>query len=243
MGDTSFYGEGKTIDTKKPFTIVTQFITSDNTDSGDLVEIKRFYVQNGVTYENSQSKIDGVPGNSITTDFCTAQKTVFGDNNSFQKKGGLKAMGDALGRGMVLVLSVWDDHAVNMLWLDSTYPTDKDPSTPGVGRGECATTSGAPDDVEKNAPNSSVKYSNIKWGPIGSTFSGGGGGTKPVTTANRVTTTANRVTTTANRVTTPARITTTTRRTTTSVVRPGSTTRGGTTNCAARFAQCGGSGK
>lgn len=57
-----------------------------------------------------------------------------------------------------------------MLWLDSTYPTDKDPSTPGVGRGSCATTSGVPADVEGNQGNSQVIYSNIKFGPINSTF-------------------------------------------------------------------------
>ena len=36
--------------------------------------------------------------------------------------------------GMVLVMSLWDDHAVNMLWLDSDYPPDQDASTPGVNR-------------------------------------------------------------------------------------------------------------
>jgi cellulose 1,4-beta-cellobiosidase len=40
----------------------------------------------------------GVPGNSITDSFCSAQKTVFEDNNQFQTKGGLKAMGDSLNR-------------------------------------------------------------------------------------------------------------------------------------------------
>lgn len=33
-------------------------------------------------------------------------------------------MGGALGRGMVLVMSIWDDSAANMLWLDSDYPLD-----------------------------------------------------------------------------------------------------------------------
>lgn len=63
MGNTSFYGPGKTIDTTKKFTVVTQFLTSDGTANGDLTEIKRFYVQNGVTYANSQSDIAGVSGN------------------------------------------------------------------------------------------------------------------------------------------------------------------------------------
>ena len=34
-------------------TVVTQFITSDNTDTGDLAEIKRFYVQDGKTVRPS----------------------------------------------------------------------------------------------------------------------------------------------------------------------------------------------
>ena len=54
-------------------------------------------------------------------------------------------MGASFDAGMVLVLSIWDDHAVNMLWLDSDYPTDADASAPGVSRGPCAVTSGTPE--------------------------------------------------------------------------------------------------
>ena len=54
----------------------------------------------------------------------------------------MASMSKALSQGMVLVMSLWDDHYANMLWLDSTYPTDKDASTPGIGRGECETSSG-----------------------------------------------------------------------------------------------------
>jgi cellulose 1,4-beta-cellobiosidase len=49
---------------------------------------------------------------------------------------------------MVLVMSIWDDHEANMLWLDSDYPLDKDRNLPGIQRGSCATTSGKPTDVE-----------------------------------------------------------------------------------------------
>ncbi|KAF8963521.1 glycoside hydrolase [Flammula alnicola] len=72
--------------------------------------------------------------------------------------------------GMVLVLSVWDDHTANMLWLDSNYPTNKDATTPGIARGTCATSSGVPSDVEASAANAQVIYSNIKFGDIGSTY-------------------------------------------------------------------------
>jgi cellulose 1,4-beta-cellobiosidase len=55
-----------------------------------------------------------------------------------------------------------------MLWLDSTYPVGS--TKAGAARGTCATSSGVPSDVETNNPSSSVKYSNIKFGPINSTF-------------------------------------------------------------------------
>merc|ERR1711898_10983 len=86
---------------------------------------------------------------------------------SFQAHGGLQAMGESLARGHVLVMSLWDDHDVNMLWLDSTYPTDGQQK--GSHRGTCSTDSGKPSDVESQHPDSSVKFSDIKYGPIGST--------------------------------------------------------------------------
>ncbi|EOA87017.1 glycoside hydrolase family 7 protein [Exserohilum turcica Et28A] len=166
MGVKDFYGPGATLDTSKKMTVVTQFIGSGSS----LSEIKRFYVQNGKVYKNTNSAVSGVSGNSITDSYCSAQKTAFGDNNSFATLGGLNGMGASLARGHVLVMSLWDDHAVNMLWLDSTYPTDADPSKPGAARGTCPTTSGKPEDVEKNSPDATVVFSNIKFGPIGSTF-------------------------------------------------------------------------
>jgi len=169
MGNTNFYGPGMTVDTKSKFTVVTQFLTDS---SGSLSEIKRFYVQNGKVIANSNSDVSGVSGNSITQSFCKAQKTAFGDTDVFSSKGGLAQMGAALKQGMVLVMSLWDDHNSNMLWLDSTYPTTS--SGPGAKRGTCATTSGVPADVESGAASSKVIYSNIKFGPINSTFSATG---------------------------------------------------------------------
>lgn len=170
MGALDFYGKGLTVDTGSKFTVVTQFITSDGTSSGTLSEIKRFYVQNGKVIPNSASTIAGVEGNSLTDSFCDAQKTAFGDGNQFKAKGGLANMGASLKKGMVLVMSIWDDHTANMLWLDAPYPPTKDASTPGVARGTCDPASGAPTDVEAKSGTASVTYSNIKWGPIGSTF-------------------------------------------------------------------------
>lgn len=170
MCQTTFYGPGTgfTVNTQQKITVVTQFIET----SGALSEIKRFYVQNGKVIPNSASNIAGVSGDSITAAYCTAQKSVFGDTDSFASKGGLAQMGAALAQPMVLVMSLWDDHYSNMLWLDSTYPTTS--SALGAARGTCATTSGAPSDVESASAGATVVYSNIKFGPIGSTFSSTG---------------------------------------------------------------------
>ena len=172
MGDKTFFGPANnfTVNTMQPFTVVTQFVTTDGTDNGDLSEIRRLWVQNGKVIMSSNVTVGGGNYNSITDNFCNAQKQAFGDPNDFEKRGGLKNMGGSLERGMVLVLSLWDDHAVHMLWLDSTYPPDKSPTAPGVARGSCSTSSGDPKDVESKYPDASVTYSNIKYGEIGSTY-------------------------------------------------------------------------
>lgn len=87
-------------------TVVTQFIAGDD---GNLAEIKRFYVQDGKVIANADSQIEGVTGNTITQDYCDAQKKVFGDEGSFNNNGGLAKMGEAVAAPMVLVMSLWND--------------------------------------------------------------------------------------------------------------------------------------
>jgi len=175
MGDTQFYGRHGpfTLDSTQELTVVTQFITHDGTDSGDLVDIRRLYVQGGKVIQNSDSSIAGVRGNAITDDFCAEMKTAFGDINDFQRTGGLKSMGEALDRGMVLVMSLWDDSLANMLWLDSDYPPTADPSHPGVARGPCLATTGSPEYVRGKYPSASAKFSRVMVGTIGSTVANG----------------------------------------------------------------------
>ncbi|KAK4154375.1 Exoglucanase 1 [Chaetomidium leptoderma] len=167
QGVKDFYGPGGTVDTTKKFTVVTQFIKGSN---GELSEIKRFYVQNGNVIANPDSTIEGNPGNSITADFCKSQKTAFNDRDTFNDQGGMSQFSKGVAAPMVLVMSLWDDHYSNMLWLDSTYPTDASADEPGKGRGTCDTTSGVPSEIESSQGSNSVIYSNIKFGPIGSTF-------------------------------------------------------------------------
>merc|ERR1711870_206067 len=166
----NFFGKGATVDTSQKITVVTQFITADGTDTGALSEIRRHYVQNGKTIETPQLQVGSKSFNSISTEFCAAEVGLFKDRTNFLQKGGLKAMDAAMESGMVLVLSLWDDHKVNMLWLDSTYPAGS--TDPGAARGTCSADSGKPDDVESSAASSSVTFSNIRFGEIGSTDGG-----------------------------------------------------------------------
>ena len=59
-GVHDFFGAGKTVDTSQKITVVTQFITSDGTDNGDVVEIRRKFVQNGKVIEHPKSNIPGL---------------------------------------------------------------------------------------------------------------------------------------------------------------------------------------
>ncbi|KAK4161524.1 glycoside hydrolase family 7 protein [Cladorrhinum sp. PSN259] len=228
MGNKEFYGKGKTVDTTKKLTVVTQFLKNS---AGELSEIKRFYAQNGVIIPNSVSSIPGLPNqNSITDAWCDTQKSVFGDLDDHKRKGGLPQMGRALAQDMVLVMSIWDDHAVNMLWLDSTFPVDAAPGTLGAERGACSTDSGVPADIEASVPNSNVVFSNIRFGPINSTVPGlanGGGSQPPVSSAPGGTTT---------------RATTSTRASTTSTRTSAATTTTAAVGTVARWGQCGGQG-
>jgi len=177
LGDEEFYGEGSgfTVDTSKKVTIVTQFLTDDGTDTGDLVEIRRLYVQDGKVIKNAKTTNLGEKSfDSITDEMCQAQAKSFGmPHDDFTKKGGLKGMGKALGRGMVLVLSLWDDEATHMHWLDSVSPEnnpDWPHNRPGVKRGPCPASAGNPHDLRSMHGSATVTYSNIKVGEIDSTY-------------------------------------------------------------------------
>jgi cellulose 1,4-beta-cellobiosidase len=172
MGNETFYGPNLIVDTTKPFTVVTQFITSDSTATGTLSQINRLYVQNGVVIQNSNVTIPGIiPVNDITDQYCTSQKTAFGSVDAFGDRGGMAVIGEALGRGMVLVFSIWEDSGSDMLWLDSTYPVNA--TSLGTARGPCAESSGNPADIIAQFPGAQVTFSNIKVGDLGSTFIAG----------------------------------------------------------------------
>ncbi|KAL3419268.1 glycosyl hydrolase family 7 protein [Phlyctema vagabunda] len=151
LGNKAYYGPGLKVNTKRPFTVVTQFPA----ERGVLKEIRRLYVQDGKIIQNSASNVTGVSQNYINDDYC--QKT---GAARFTDLGALKGMGDALSRGMVLIFSIWWDEGGFMNWLDSG------------SAGPCNATEGAPSVIRQVQPDTAVTFSNIKWGEIGSTYSG-----------------------------------------------------------------------
>ena len=107
MGSKNFYGPEMTVDSTQTFTLVTQFITSDDTDDGDLQEIKRFFAQGGIVIPDTTSTY--TESSSISDEYCAQLTNWTGDKNHHEDVGGLKTMGEAFDRGMVLALSLWDD--------------------------------------------------------------------------------------------------------------------------------------
>lgn len=173
LGHKNFFGPGSNfkVDSTKPIQVTTQFITADGTDSGELSKVLQFYTQNGKTIELPMFTVNGNRHKTITDGFCSDWVATTNDGTNFLQKGGLAQVGKALEAGVVLVMSLWDDDDANMLWLDSVYP--KGSTAPGADRGPCASISGVPADVESQQPNATVTFSDIRFGPLGSTIAGG----------------------------------------------------------------------
>ena len=76
----TFYGPGSKykIDTTKPVTVTTQFITADGTDTGKLMGVKQFYTQNGRTIEHPKYSLNANQHNSITDKIEGADKEYTG---------------------------------------------------------------------------------------------------------------------------------------------------------------------
>lgn len=165
----------------------TQFITDNGKTSGTLSQITRKYIQNGREVASSTQGDD-----TITTQQCNAW------DSSAATFGSLPAMGQALGRGMTLIFSIWNDNSQFMNWLDSG------------SNGPCSATEGDPALIMKNFPNTHVTFSNIRWGDIGSTTGNTGGVTTSSKTTITTSTTSKSFTTSATKTSSTVQTTTTT---------------------------------
>lgn len=154
-GAEDYYGLGAqfNVDSSKPFTVTTQFISANGKNNGRLKEIARKYIQDGEVVHNAVVAVDGDDYDSITVPYCQATQ----GSPYFFPNGGLRRMGQALRRGMVLTFSIWNDDGGFMNWLDSG------------DAGPCNATEGDPKIIQQIAPDTDVTFSNIKWGDIDST--------------------------------------------------------------------------
>merc|ERR1712093_481921 len=153
FGHKKFYGPGDdyTINTHKPFTIVTEF----REKSGELDGLYQYYYQDGKKIEQPDYGFGS--GNAMTDDFCKKSFDAHGEKPFFQNKGGMKQFGKSVKRGMTMVVSFWDDMATNMNWLDSGK------------RGSCDPKDGDPKTLREKHPDASFGVRHVRWGPIGST--------------------------------------------------------------------------
>ncbi|RVD83960.1 uncharacterized protein DFL_005728 [Arthrobotrys flagrans] len=169
LGVKNFYGRGPefTIDTTKKMTVVTQFITDNGEDRGELVEIRRLYVQDGVVIANAAANLTGLLNyDSISDEYCEKEVDVLGGSGTNELRGGSKVMGEAMERGMVLALSLWWDNGSYMWWLDGKNPGDPE----SLRRGPCNTeVESTPQYITANFK-PSVVFSNIKLGDFGTTY-------------------------------------------------------------------------
>ncbi len=97
--------------------------------------------------------------NTINTEYCESKISVLGGTDAYDNLGGMKGMGGALGRGMVLAFSIWEGGGTGMQWLDGVDPAGGNASAPGVARGDCPANSGT---LMSQYPNAAVTFSNIR---------------------------------------------------------------------------------
>ncbi|KAH6887636.1 concanavalin A-like lectin/glucanase domain-containing protein [Thelonectria olida] len=154
VNNTNYYGRGDTfkVDTTRKFTVVSQFLSDK---AGYLKELHRHYLQDGEIIQSAVVNIAGPPKiNFLNDEYCTATGA-----SAFMRLGGMRGMGEAMSRGMVLVMSLWWDETGYMNWLDQG------------NNGPCNATEGSPASILKAEPNPEVTFSNIRIGEINSTFS------------------------------------------------------------------------
>jgi cellulose 1,4-beta-cellobiosidase len=150
QGNHDFYGPGKVLDSRYPFTAKTSFKSDSN---GQLVEVSQTYVQHGKTIAYPNPK--DFPGKAyISEESNSLQKGAFGEPNIFAQQGGMKSL--------TASRSLWDDAVTNMAWLDSVFPVGS--VGPGSNRGPCEP--GDTKVLRNEHGTAKVHFSNIRLGQI-----------------------------------------------------------------------------
>ncbi|KAL2130175.1 hypothetical protein VTI74DRAFT_6807 [Chaetomium olivicolor] len=162
MGNRDFYGKGKKVDTARKFTVVTQWSDTN---------VTQFFVQDGKRIDMPPPVWERLPQDAgLSAEMCSKQVTVFGERDQVADNGGWEAHNrQLLNTPMVMVMSIGTDHYAWNTWLDSVFPPD-DPGFPGRERGDCLPyEDNEPLQAEARYPKATVIWSNIRFGPLGST--------------------------------------------------------------------------
>ena len=142
-GLRDLYGPGLKVDSSRPFRVLTSF----RADGDRLVEVSQRFESGGVVTEPLR----------VTSETIEAQASRFREKSEFDGAGGWASLTKALRDGMVLVLSIWDDAATGMRWLDSTFPPGA--SGEGATRGPCDGEN--PADLRSRAAAARVSFGNF----------------------------------------------------------------------------------
>ena len=174
-----FYGKGSEfqLDSTQKFTVVTQFHTEDNTESGALSSIERFYIQNDKVIElptlyikspTDGTHLGGLVNPSLSKEFCTDTYDRWNGDKDYEP---FAQIGNNMDSGMVLAMSIWyqqetyvdgkpdGGNQTGMSWLDGSNYWGKTTKC-----GSCSQTT--TDTGEYH-----VTYSDIRTGDIGTTVS------------------------------------------------------------------------
>lgn len=171
LENKTFYGSGGTVNTNPgPMRVISQFITTDGTATGNLSEIRRAHIRDGTVFNNWTPTTPTFNSAALQDTFCANEAKYFGGTNTFKSCGRTQGIASAMSISMVLTMSVWIDYAYQMQWLDSAYPPSGDPTTRGVVRGTCPTSARAPDALKSQYPNAQVSFSNIKFGDANTSY-------------------------------------------------------------------------
>lgn len=166
MGHEGFYGKGKTVDTTKNFTVVTRW---------DENQVSQFFIQDGKKIDIPSPVWDGLQSGKasggLSADMCANQPSVFNERSAFAENGGWDThKRQILNTPMALTMSIGVDYYAWNTWLDSVYPPYDSVGHPGEKRGDCLPVEdNEPYQVHQRYSKAKVVWSNIRFGPIGTT--------------------------------------------------------------------------
>ncbi|CAI4214067.1 unnamed protein product [Parascedosporium putredinis] len=166
LGNHDFYGQGSSgVDTTKKFTVISRY---------EVDKLSMLFIQDGNVIEVPTPKLEGLEqfSNAITPEYCEAYplcSRTLTATPRLEEPRSQRRSPPPHGACPVHLGRPLREHALARLSL----PPEKE-GIPGALRGPCPETGRDPDDVVSNHASAKVIWSNIRFGPVGSTHDTGG---------------------------------------------------------------------